>query len=733
MSYSLYYSDSFNDCLRDFQQRDSAPLAKLMEITAELTRQPTQNPKLQSHPMKGVKGERRFISYVGGSKGLRLIWSKFEDTILLLLFGEHDDVERRAERMTLIENPDTGGLDIVEHAETADDLPRRSVPRGGPTVGQLFVAWADDELADFGFRDQEVEVLRRLDTEDELLALTLRDEAERLAINLVATGNPDGKVARRTSVDEQREMAAKISDVVGEDEQRLAKKVASPRSRKHVAPTSRSELERVLTKPIEDWMVFLHPDQAKLTQRPFSGPARVRGAAGTGKTVVALHRAKHLAQTYRQPILFTTYVTNLPDVYKHLFTRLAPELDGQVEFRNLHSWAYRFLKREGRPFKIDTQAIGNAFRDAWDKGDRDGTVLGDSPLSKDYYREEIDWIIKGRGLKGLENYLELPRTGRGTPLHAGHRKAVWRLYQSYENRLEHRGVVDFNDLLIRALELAQQERFESPYRAVVIDEAQDLTEVGLRLAHALAGGDQRDGLFLVGDGEQSIYPGGYNLKQIGIDVRGRSSILDVNYRNTRAILDTARQLVAGRQFDDGDDELASSDRQVQVTRDGTTPTMRGFGDEDDHDLALASRIEELSHDPDVSRGDIVVLVPTNAMVSRYRSRIEGLGLDTQKLRDYDGVTNEKVKVGTYPRAKGLEFKHVLLPRLDATGVGEDPRTGEDDQTYTERLERLRRQIWVSMTRARDGLWLGWVGEPSQLVEPCVDSATEAGATTSTQE
>jgi hypothetical protein len=721
MSYAFVQSDRFLGCIRDFQQRDPRYLAELWETVIELGRQPFGNPILQTHRMQGVSGEKRFITDVGGRKGRRLIWSQFNRTFVLLLFGEHDVVERQGERLELIEDPETGGIEIVER--TVVDGGIGSTARAAPPVaepGQLFMGWTNAELAGFGFLDHEVPVLRRLDHEDELLELTMRDEAMELAVNLVAYQNPEGKAADQVPATRQREFQERTRAVVDDEARELERKVASPRSRKHFAPTTVEALKEVMSKPIEDWMIFLHPDQAKLTQRPFSGPARVRGAAGTGKTVVALHRAKHLAETYGEKVLFTTYVNNLPKVFDQLFRRLAPELAGQVDFVNLHAWAYRFVKANGSPFQVDPQQAYSAYSEAYKR--TAGTDPDLDGLGWAYLREELDWVIKGRALTELADYLALPRTGRGTPLPARVREHVWALYEEYERQLDRRRIVDFNDLLTRALELLQDGRASSPYRSVVIDEAQDLTETGLRLAYELAGRDERDGLFMVGDGQQSVYPGGFSLSHLGIDVRGRSSLLKVNYRNTRAILEAARTVIGERPFDDAEDELDRRDvgQAVTVVRDGTDPTFEGFADVDDHDTELVAAIAKVSEDPDVSPGDIAVLVPTNAMVKGYATLIQSLGLRTQKLEQYEGVPNGQVKVGTYQRGKGLEFKHVFLPRLDADGLHEAPRNGEDETAHAERLELIRRQVFVAMTRARDGLWAGWVGGPSSIIDGGTD-------------
>jgi superfamily I DNA/RNA helicase len=247
-----------------------------------------------------------------------------------------------------------------------------------------------------------------------------------------------------------------------------------------------------------------------------------------------------------------------------------------------------------------------------------------------------------------------------------------------------------------------------------VDEAQDLTEIGIRLLHAAAG-KHDDGLLIVGDGQQSIYPGGFSLASLGIDVRGRAARLTRNYRNTRQVLEAALDVVRDQPYDDGDETPEpGGSREVEAIRDGPAPARNGFDDIDDHNLALAADIEG-AVDAGCGPGDVAILVPTNKMVTEYASAISAIGLTTQKLDQYEGRPNAHVKVGTYQRAKGLEFKRVYLPRLDVAGLGEKRRQGEDDETYAERIALLRRQLFVAMTRARDALWLGWIREPSTLI------------------
>jgi superfamily I DNA/RNA helicase len=384
-----------------------------------------------------------------------------------------------------------------------------------------------------------------------------------------------------------------------------------------------------------------------------------------------------------------------------------------VEFANVHAWASRYLRKKGAPIRIDPTGARNAWKTAYDRVASPGSSLRKAGLTSSYLWEEVDWVVRGRALPNLDAYLALERNGRGTPLTADLRREVWRLAEEYAAELERRGIADFTDGLLQAHEMVA--RGGPGYDAVIIDEAQDLTDAALRLLYALVG-DRPNGLLLVGDGQQSVYPGGFNLTSLGIQVRGRSHVLTRNYRNTRQVYAAAQALVRDHAFDDGGLQAESGLRAVEFTRSGPPPTISASTTEEEQDLALATAIEAVI-DQGTGIGDLAVLVPTNSLVDRYVELIDSLGLPTQHLKDYDGTPTTQVKVGTYQRAKGLEFKHVFLPRLDPTGLRERRSRGTDADTHAEYLSLVRRQLFVAMTRARDGLWLGWVGEPSALLPP----------------
>ncbi|MFF9980355.1 UvrD-helicase domain-containing protein [Streptomyces erythrochromogenes] len=275
-------------------------------------------------------------------------------------------------------------------------------------------------------------------------------------------------------------------------------------------------LEGARRAPIEQWMTFLPPDQVALVRRNWSGPARISGPAGTGKTVVALHRAAHLARRTTGRILYVTFANNLPRVQSTFLRTMAPAVADRVDFRSLHSWAQEFLQERGVPVRLNGDKSETAFSLAWKDHGRESRLVQIDP-GPAYWREEIDYVIKGRGLTRFEDYAAVLRKRRKAGLHRTQRQSVWELYEEYEARRRERGVHDFNDVLSLALAEVSEEGGGTPYAAVIVDEVQDLTLVGVRLLHALVG-NAPNGLLLVGDGQQSVYPGGFRLTDAGIDI-----------------------------------------------------------------------------------------------------------------------------------------------------------------------------------------------------------------------
>ncbi|AYF96915.1 nuclease-related domain-containing DEAD/DEAH box helicase [Protaetiibacter intestinalis] len=463
-------------------------------------------------------------------------------------------------------------------------------------------------------------------------------------------------------------------------------------------------LDAMLAPPIEEWMAFLHPDQAKLVRRSFNGPARIRGAAGTGKTVVGLHRAAYLARSRPGKVLVTTYVRTLPTVLHGLIERMAPEVADRVEFVGVHQLAKRILDERGVTTRVDSRKAGDAFTAAW--ASAAPTLTAIEP-SKAYWQEEVESVIKGRGFTRFEQYADCARVGRRRKLGVDQRRAVWELFRDYETRLRASRIHDFADLVL----LAEQELAREPlegYSAVVVDEAQDLSCAMVRMLWSI-GGDGADAFTLIGDGQQTIYPGGYTLAEAGLSVAGRGVILDVNYRNTAEILEAAATVVASDGYTDIEDAAELRFEAARpVARHGRRPIRASYPNTAQHDAALVDRVRAVAASIDTSLGDVGVLCTNNGHVKRAMRLLENAGIPTVELTDYDGRPTDRVKVGTIQRAKGLEFKQVLLPWTDAALLAPRASRDADAASRDEKAERERRVLYVGMTRARDGLWVGSV-------------------------
>lgn len=464
-----------------------------------------------------------------------------------------------------------------------------------------------------------------------------------------------------------------------------------------------SIMAAALAEPIESWMTWLHPEQNKLVRQTRNGPARIRGPAGTGKTVVGLHRAAYLATTRPGRILYTSFVRTLPEVLGSLYARLAPATRERVEFTSIHRWAFRLLRDRGVDPMCDPDRARGLFNIAWVTVGRHG-ALDSLDMHPDYWWDEISHVVKGRGLTDFADYADLRRVGRRMPLQPEHRAAVWDLYLSYEGFLREAGICDFNDVVRLALDSIRQQPVDPPYAAVIVDEVQDLNLLGVQLLHALVG-DRPDGLLLIGDGQQAVYPGGFTLSEAGISVAGRSSVLRVNYRNTAEILDLAWRVVAGDSYDDLDGTSETGTRDVQVSRTGGMTVRIDQPDRQLHDIALVTAVRQHHEELGVRLGDMAVLCETNWQADRYARLLQREGISCLSLEDYNGTTSEQVKVGTFHRAKGLEFVNAYLPGLSSGQI--DRLAEEPDSTYKERLELFHRRLFVGMTRARELLWLGY--------------------------
>jgi hypothetical protein len=673
------------------------------------------HPGLNLHPVKGDTTGRLHTFRV--SDDLRVLLTRQGNVYVLHEVGHHDAIYELTERKRFVHSAHTGFVGLVDivrddvgAAHRKAQIPPKPQARPG-----ILDHWGDADLREAGFADDEIRVLRGCHSEDDLCDLDLEPEAIELVIELLAV-TPE-------------EWRTPSLDPMADAEARIRKAITNYGGLSGISPLfSPEEAAALAAAPIEEWMVFLHPDQRAVCERRFEGPARVRGSAGTGKTVVALHRAAALARRARErgdnrPILFTTFIKSLPPVFKSLYDRMPGTRADEVEFVNVDKLAYAVCRAAGdRPF-VDTKRVDAAFASAYRAVARPESQLARACLTRSYLRQEITAVIKGRGLKALEEYLAVERTGRRTRLPEALRTEVWALHEEWNRQMADRKTVDFPDVLLRALAHARLGTGPA-YAAAIIDEAQDLTLVGLQLVRALVNGgdgpDVPDGLLIVGDGAQRIYPGGFTLRQAGVEVRGRTTVLRRNYRNTSEIIGAAMAIAGNEVVDDLGDEMARSDAEAEALRSGVNPVLVLASGFDDEVRFVAEEIGRLVRSGAIGHGDMAVSAATNDQVKRIAATLAGMGIAVQRLEDYDGTPTPRVKVGTHFRIKGLEFKIVFLPCLGACEFPRSRLPGQDLAEYGEERSRAISQLFVAMTRARDGLFLLSSGDMSDVLDGASD-------------
>ncbi|HWH27151.1 MAG TPA: UvrD-helicase domain-containing protein [Pseudolysinimonas sp.] len=475
----------------------------------------------------------------------------------------------------------------------------------------------------------------------------------------------------------------------------------APQTERLTAEQVRMALSEGLQRaPVDEWMTFLTPEQAQLVRTSFAGPSRISGGAGTGKSVVALHRAAYLARSTGGRVLVTSYVRTLPKRLRALMERLAPDVANQIDFRGVHEFARDVLTERHGPLDIDATTADRIFKDLWNRDGKDGE-LGRLDATPGYWHDEIRHVLKGRGLTDFGAYAELPRLGRRRQLTTPQRAELWNLYHRYEAALHEREIFDWEDVILEAESSLASEPLTS-YAAVIVDEAQDMSCSMIRMLHSLVG-DRPDGLTLITDGQQTIYPGGYTLAEAGVDIQGRSVVLGSNQRTTKEIAQFAAGLLAGDLTPDIE-TVVTQVTPPTVEREGNPPIYTVFPARAAHDRALVEHIRRLVAESGTSLGDIGVLALYSWHAAEVAETLAEAGIASILLKDYDGYPVEAVKVGTIKRAKGLEFAQTLVartpPHLVTAGVV-DP-----DETAAERRVLQRRELYVGMMRARDGLWVG---------------------------
>lgn len=584
----------------------------------------------------------------------------------------HDEAYAWAARHQMSINPVNGALTLTNITFVEETVRRRSAPL--PSEPEpVYAGLADRDLMALGVPEEMLPAVRTIRVEGDLDTMQPELPVEAYeGLFLVLAGDSVSRILaeRETRVDQT---------IDTEDFARAAERDES-RSRFYVVE-GENDLQAILSAPLEQWRVFLHPTQRRLATRNLNGPSRILGGAGTGKTVLAMHRAKYLASALvgtDKKLLFTTFTTNLAlDIEDGLKSICSPEALQRIDIINLDALVFRVLKsrRYEHEIAFDFQA---KCEPVWEAAmvDFDPSL----EVSREFVRDEFEQVVLAQGLATRDEYREAPRRGRGVVLSRKKRDALWEIFENYRLQLSAKGLKEPDDAYRDAGAILAQEG-HAPYAHVVVDETQDFGPQALRLIRALVAPGSNDLLF-VGDGHQRIYPKNKaSMSLCGIDIRGRSKKLYLNYRTTEEIRREAVSLLENMEVDDldgGNDEIG---RYKSLLHGPVPERIQGASMESIHAGILAFIGQCLENNRDAKIG---VMAETNKQRDQLAKQIREAGykVATVKHRERLSRKDAQIYAMTLHRAKGLEFDAVAIV------------------IHHELDDNLRKLVYVGMSRAK---------------------------------
>ncbi len=617
---------------------------------------------------------------------------------LLLWVDHHDEAYQWAARKRCEVNQKTGAIQVFDVQKVAEEPARGSQKA-------LFADAKDEDLLTLGVPEIQLPFVRSLLSKEALYKAKSSippDAFEYLAW-----------LAEEIPMDEVIQLAQEErANVSGGDFSAALEAPSTLQS--FVVAQGEDELRRIMAEPLEKWRVFLHPTQRKIVRKEYSGPARILGGAGTGKTAVAMHRAKYLSAKCegKDRILMTTFTANLAaDIRENLRKICTADELRRIEVIHLDAWVNQFMRESGFSAQI---GYDDEIAPLWEKAFL--MANQDLPFEKCFYEEEWKRVVIAQEALTLEKYAKATRNGRGTGLDRKKRMQVWKVFECYQNLMKENQVRDINTAMYECTKLLESSSRKPTYVSIIADEGQDFSDNAYRLLRALAGEEHKNDIFIVGDSHQRIYRNRPTLSKCGINVRGRSSILKINYRTTEEIRKAAFALLNGISFDDLDKGIDLGDKCLSLTH-GENPVIRNFSGANQEFEFILNEIKGL-RDSGVALKDICIAARTKKLVEDYLSLFAKAGIRSYAIKrnKADDRSLDGVRAATMHRVKGLEFKYVfivavnnrIIPLHDA--INRTDAVSEAESTVSEKC-----LLYVAMTRAQKGVYLTSYGRPSEFL------------------
>jgi len=691
---SFLLADSFQASL-DRLSGDEQKAAKLAAFELQIN---PANPGLQCHRLDNIK-DKNFWS-ARASRDIRLIFHRVESSVMLCYVGYHDPAYDWASRRKIETHPVTGAAQIVEIRETVREI---QIPLHVPTEPAATAEpkrplsnLTEADLLSYGVPAEWIPDVRTAD-DDLLLVIAshLPGEAAEAIIDLATGTTPTKPEVRPPDQSNPYEHP---------DAQRRFRVL-----------TGTEELARALDYPWERWVVFLHPSQADWVSRSFPGPCRVQGSAGTGKTVVALHRAVHLARRNPQArVLLTTFSGPLAALLQDKLHRLLqgePDLLDRLDVLAMQDLGERIHTAQlGRPQLITPDELRALIQ-------RDAPAEISRIYGEAFVVEEFNEIIDGFALQDWHSYRDVRRLGRRSRLHEARRRLLWQGFEAVLQELERSGRITSQQLFHRSAEQLQR-RGIRPYQHIVVDECQDISAAQLRLLVALAG-TGTDALFFAGDLGQRIFQQPFPWTQYGVDIRGRSRTLRINYRTSHQIRRQADVLL--------DPESRDVDGNVQDRRgavsllNGPEPDICECDDKDSEIEQVAAWIEQRRSEG-FSPREFGLFVRSEAEIPRAEAALQLAELPYERLQPSAMRLGSQATLSTMHLAKGLEFRAVIVMACDEDVIpsAERIKAITDDSDLEEVVATERHLLYVACTRARDRLLITSGATCSEFVADLLD-------------